>query len=192
MASHSPTEMPLEQGQRNPTAPISQPEQQGGSDQPHIRPKFRETFDQSDEHEEEIELKPAQREKTAWMYQKERTTAWVETQIAPDPVAPISETIPIRNPPKQTETEQSTVIRKSLVVGTPKTPGRKTTRRTPITDRRPINMIKKGPVLKTKSARSVEGTRRYREAETPSDVYPDISLYSLEIQGEAAFNRGEL
>lgn len=132
MAPHTPKDAPIEQGQQGPTRTGSKPNKQEETDQLRIDTLTLQEADKP-ETEEQIEPKAAPKKKPDLAIttpKKERTRAWVETQMAPEPLAPETEFTTPSGPLKQTVKEKNAEVPKYLVVGLPKTPAEKTTRNT--------------------------------------------------------------
>lgn len=195
MASNPSGGAPIEQGQPHPTTTSFKPGQQEGTGQLGVEPAVSQETEKADQIEKKIEPKATPKTKPSLMISipEERTKAWVETQIAPKPVAPITSvakpTTP-REPSKQTETEKNTPIRKNLVVGLTKPPAKQTPRKPSTTDRPPLPRIYKGPGL---SPASVGNAGRIRKPEEPKPSNSPIvnaqnHWNQLGIEGEARFN----
>ncbi|TID18430.1 hypothetical protein E2P81_ATG06351 [Venturia nashicola] len=194
MASNPPGDALNEKDQPHLTTTSFSPEQQEVAGQLEIKPVVSKGANKSDKTKKHMEQKAASKERPGLMlstHQKERTKAWVETQIVPGPLPPVAEVATPDNAPKQTGTEKNAEARKSTMVNLTTTPAKETTLTAPTTYWSPIPMIRKGPGLTPRSAEFVELFRKCEEAEIPRYVNPNISPYSLEIRGEAAFNRGE-
>lgn len=118
MNPHPPKDAPIEQGQQGPTRTGSKLNKQEETDQLRIDALTLQEADKPDETEKQIEPKAAPKKKpnmTISIPKKERTRAWVETQIAPEPLAP------------GTEFTNHAEVQKYFVVGLPQNPAEKTT-----------------------------------------------------------------
>ncbi|KAE9970540.1 hypothetical protein EG328_006192 [Venturia inaequalis] len=184
MSSHPPREEPIKQGQPNPTTKGSNSNLEEAIHQPRVESVIPEQAATAKKTEERIKPKPKKKAaSTLYIDQQERAKAWVKTQTAPEPTAPVAEPEKPLNPLKRIGREKNAVLRKYLV-DLFMIPVKKVARRTSMTEKPPITTTRKSPATIT-----TEMAERKRKVEETRALYTTFnaqnSWFQPGIEGEA-------